>query len=226
MAALAHANYGDIILVQAQVRGMSTGKRLWPVEVHPANFDAIRLATALGVIVIEAAANGSIYFNLSTDLDQFVLNGKRILNRSDPDFRDSGAILVAGASSNIPHKRIYNSNYGSRVDCYAWGENVYTAGNFPDSSNGAVNFYTKEFCGTSSAAAIIAGVAVSLQSIMEANHNLRLGPAEMRKILSNELYGTPSQSGRMIDKIGVMPDLKKIIDKTLIDIGEFIGRNE
>ncbi len=218
MAALDHVRYGDIILLQAQVRGLSPGKRLWPIEVHTANFDVIRLATALGVIIIEAAANGSIYFNLSNDLDQFLLNGKRILNRWDPDFRDSGAIMVAGASASVPHTRIYNSNYGSRIDCYAWGERVYTAGNSPKSSNGAINFYTREFCGTSSAAAIIAGVAISVQSIMEANYNLRLGPAEMREILSSELYGTPSASGRSIDKIGVMPDMKKIIDKALIDI--------
>ena len=156
MASLAHVHYGDIILLQAQVRGASARKELWPVEVQPANFDVIRLATALGVIIIEAAANGSIYFNLSTDLDQFVLNGKKIFHRSDADFRDSGAIMVAGASASVPHVRINNSNYGSRIDCYSWGESVYTAGNFPRSSNGAVNRYTSEFSGTSSAAAIIA----------------------------------------------------------------------
>jgi len=225
MAALSHANYGDIILLQAQVRGLSAGKRLWPVEVHPANFDVIRLATALGVTVIEPAANGSIYFNLCSDLDQFLSDGKRVLNRSDSDFKDSGAIMVAGASATVPHVRIYNSNYGSRIDCHAWGENVYTAGNFPNSSNGAINFYTKEFCGTSSAAAIIAGVAISLQSIMETNYNLRLGPTEMRKILGSELYGTASQNGHAIDKIGVMPDLKKIIDKALPDIGGSPGHD-
>jgi len=218
MAALAHANYGDIILIQAQVRGKSTGKRLWPVEVHAANFDAIRLGTALGIIIIEPAANGSSYFNLSGNLDQFVLNGKKILDRSEPDFKDSGAIMVAGASASVPHKGIYNSNFGSRIDCYAWGESVYTAGNFPNSSNGAVNLYTKQFCGTSSAAAIIAGVAISIQSIVEANYNSRLGPAEMREILSNESFGTASKNGHLIDRIGVMPDLKKIIDKALVDI--------
>ena len=217
MAALNHVDYGDIILLQAQVRGSSARKELWPVEVHPANFDVIRLATALGVVIIEAAANGSIYFNLSNDLDHFVLDGKRILNRWNPDFRDSGAIMVAGASASIPHKRICNSNYGSRIDCYAWGESVCTAGNFPNSSNGAVDLYTREFCGTSSAAAIIAGVAISIQSVMEANYNLRLAPADMRKILSSDLYSTPSENGRLIDKIGVMPDLKKIIDKGLLD---------
>ena len=217
MAALSHLSFGDIILIQAQVRGLSAGKRLWPVEVHAANFDVIRLATALGVIVVEAAANGSIYFNLSSDLDQFSLDGKMVLNRLNADFRDSGAIMVAAATAGVPHRRIYNSNFGSRIDCYAWGEKVYTAGAFPNVSNGAVDRYTNQFGGTSSAAAIITGVALSLQSMMEANYNIRLGPAEMREILTSELYGTQSENGRSIDKIGVMPDLKKIVDKIFID---------
>ena len=51
---------------------------------------------------------------------------------------------------------------------------------------------------------------------MEANYSLRLGPAEMRKILSSDLNGTPSKNGRATDKIGAMPDLKKIIDKFFI----------
>jgi len=55
---------------------------------------------------------------------------------------------------------------------------------------------------------------------MEANLNFRLGPAEMRKILSSESYGTPSANGRSVDKIGIMPDLKKIIDNILFERAE------
>jgi len=215
MAALRHLEFGDVILLQAQVRDLSIAKKLWPVEAHRANFDALRLAAALGIIVVEPAANGSMYFNFSNDLDYLVQDGRRILNRTDANFRDSGAIVVAGASTSAPHKKIPNSNYGSRVDCYAWGENVFSAGNFPNSSNGAIDRYTTQFSGTSSAAAIIAGVVIALQSIMEANLNFRLGPVEMRRILSCELYGTPSGNGHSIDKIGVMPDLKKIINNTV-----------
>jgi hypothetical protein len=64
------------------------------------------------------------------------------------------------------HNKNFNSNYGSGD--YAWGERVY--GWKLSSSNGAIDFIQK-FCGTSSAAAIIAGVAISVQSIMEANYN-------------------------------------------------------
>jgi hypothetical protein len=37
----------------------------------------------------------------------------------------------------------------------------------------------------------------------------------MRKILSSKKYGTESKHGHLTDKIGVMPDLKKIIDRVL-----------
>ncbi len=37
----------------------------------------------------------------------------------------------------------------------------------------------------------------------------------MRDILSDESYGTQSANGHSVDKIGMMPDLKKIIDNAL-----------
>jgi hypothetical protein len=56
------------------------------------------------------------------------------------------------------------TNYGNRVDCYAWGENILTAGLHPKSSGMANNYLTlTSLEGTSGAAAIIAGAAISLQ---------------------------------------------------------------
>ncbi len=66
--------------------------------------------------------------------------------------------------------------------------------------------YIPHFNGTSSASAIVAGVAIAVQSIAEAAGKKRLGPAQMRETLSHHANGTPSP-----DRIGVMPDLKKII---------------
>lgn len=214
MAATSHLGFGDIILLEAQVSDSAKSDKLWPVEIQDATFQAIRLAAALGIIVIEAAGNG---FNLTAgnNLDLFAINGKRIFNPESPDFKDSGAIMVAAASSASPHIRSNYSNYGNRINCYAWGENVMTAGSYPGSSGSAINTYTGNFSGTSSAAAIIAGAAIAVQSIAVANLNFRLSPIQMRNILSNDLYGTPSANKRSIDKIGVMPDLKKIIDKAL-----------
>jgi hypothetical protein len=123
--------------------------------------------------------------------------------------------MVGASSSKPPFVRIKRSNFGSRIDCFAWGEDVRTTGNFPGSSNGMKNRSTHSFCGTSSAAAIIAGVAVAVQSIVEANYHCRLSPIQMRAILGDERYATPSAKGMLQDKMGVMPDLKKIIDYAL-----------
>jgi hypothetical protein len=42
------------------------------------------------------------------------------------DFRDSGAIIVAAATSAAPHTRLVYSTFGQRIDCYAWGQNIRT----------------------------------------------------------------------------------------------------
>ena len=100
------------------------------------------------------------------------------------------------------------------MNCFAWGESIMTAGNHPGVSGCAINTYTENFGGSSGAAAIIAGAAIAVQSILEANHRPRLSPLQMRRILSDDSSGTSSANGKEIDKIGVMPDLKKIIEKT------------
>jgi Subtilase family len=213
MAAISQLSYGDIILLEAQIYDSPGGEYLWPVEIQHAVFDVIRLATALGITVIEAAGNGKKSFGDGNDLDNYTdITGRNPLNRSSPDFMDSGAILVAAASDAAPHARIMHSNFGNRIDCYAWGERVSTEGFHHDSSEMAINSYRKKINGTSSASAIIAGCAILVQSITESNHHFRLGPKQMRRILSDDLLGTPSANGRSSDRLGVMPDLKKIID--------------
>lgn len=216
MTAIDHLDFGDIILLETQTLDSAKGSNVWPIEIHEANYQVIRFATALGIIVVEAGGNGNYNSVTGNDLDKFTDSmGKEIINCSSRDFKDSGSIVVAAATSSLPHTRIHYSNYGNRVDCYAWGENVVTAGYLPRSSGMAINTYTQKFSGTSSASAIIAGVAIAVQSIAESKFNYRLSPRQMRSILSNELYGTPSSNGHLIDKIGVMPDLKKIIDNAL-----------
>ena len=213
MAALAQLEFGDIILLEAQICDSPKSESLWPVEIQNAVFDVIRLASALGIIVIEAAGNGKKISGDGNDLDSFTgINGGNSLDRSGPDFRDSGAILVAAGSDTVPHTRIRHSNFGRRIDCYAWGERVSIAGYQFDSSEMAIDLFRKKLNGTSGAAAIIAGAAILVQSITESNYHYRLGPAQMRQILSSDLLGTTSVNGRIVDKIGVMPDLRKIIN--------------
>lgn len=215
LAAVSYLNYGDILLLEAQSYYSGNENSLWPVEIQDAGFAVIRLATALGIIVIEAGGNGNNQRETGNDLDLFESNGKRILNPGTDDFKDSGAIIVAAATSYLPHKRIMYSNYGSRVNCYAWGNGVVIVEKYTESGKIDVIVNKRKLSGTSSASAIIAGAAIAIQGIAESNYNTRLGPEQMRGVLSNKLYGTASENGHSKDKIGVMPDLKKIIDNYL-----------
>ena len=97
------------------------------------------------------------------DLDLYAdPDGHRTLDRFGADFQDSGAIMVGAASSTVPHIRRPSSNFGSRIDCYAWGENVDTLST--DRDGEATDLYTTSFNETSGASAIISGAAVITQS--------------------------------------------------------------
>jgi serine protease len=245
-AAIATLQFGDILLLELQLPCSASAlpcqsEQYEPVELEPANFDIIRLATALGVVVVEAAGNGSKVQG-AFDLNNRLLRGtnQHILDKNSNEFKDSGAILVGAATKAYPHSRLDTnslackpmgdpslpSNFGNRVDCYAWGQCVYTAGQ----ANGLPNAYESFYNSTSSAAAIVAGVAVVVQGVAQQHSlqlSLRLGPLTMRSLLRNATYGTQSMTPGS-DLIGVMPELKKIIGQGLgvtpdIYIRDFVG---
>jgi len=213
MSAIKALNFGDVLLLEAQ-----TAKPESPAEVELAVFDTIRLATALGVVVVEPAGNGQLYLD----------SAYSVLNRTSPKFKDSGAIMVGAATSTYPHLRKDFSNYGSRVDCYAWGENVDTC--WTDST-GSNSLYTTGFLGTSSASAIVAGAAMVVQGIADAKLKRRFSAWQLRAILSDVNLGTPAENppGMVGDPcIGVMPDLKAIITNKLnvapdVYVRDFVG---
>ena len=185
---------GDVLLLEVQASGL-------PVELDPMVFHVINLATRCGIIVVEAAGNAG------TDLDLVTDNGVRVLSRLTSEFRDSGAILVAACESDVPHNRDSDSNFGSRIDCYAWGEKVLTAGLRQDPVHS--NDYFR-FSGTSAASAIIAGVCLLMQHLQKLmTGSGPLTPKQMRHILSHLQNGTSSAS--LFDRIAVMPDFRKII---------------
>jgi hypothetical protein len=198
---------GDVLLLEVQVPGTVDGRRtVIAAESERGIFDAIRLATAVNVSVVEAAGNGN------APLDNFVAGGQRVLQRG---VRESGAIMVGSCRSSVPHARLASSNFGTRVDCYAWGEDIVTTGN--PTQPAANNAYwlgpgaDQLFGGTSGASAIIAGVCLLVQhlKVIRDGAATRLTSAEVRRIVSAAANGTASFA--LADQIGSMPDFAKII---------------
>jgi hypothetical protein len=215
LEAISNLDFGDVLLLEIQVNvqgyyptrlggeeGLAWYKNL-PAEVEYPLFDLIRTATAEGIIVIEAAGNGGI------DLDEF-----------DPYAaphwgKDSGAIIVAAADvpvtrSSISYSRLAESNYGSRIDCFAWGREICA----PYDVTGPQK-YVQDFGYTSGASAIIAGAALAVQCYAKAKKNRTLSAEEMRLVLSDPagtLSATSTAANPNADGIGVMPNLRKILD--------------
>lgn len=163
--AAANSAPGDVIIIEAQNAGANGGCNsssgqvgCVPVEFIQANYDAIVAATSAGIIVVEAAGNGS------EDLDGA---------EYDAAFRtrgDSGAIIVGAGGApdcTAPARgRLNFSTFGARVNVQGWGECVATAGygNLQGSS-GSDDSYTGGFNGTSSASPIVASAAAILSSV-------------------------------------------------------------
>jgi hypothetical protein len=171
------------------------------------------------------------------DLDQYQdSDGKHVLNPTFPlEFKDSGAIVVGQAYAKLSpdggHYRIEmqyfdvtgeeppggtgtGSNYGTRVDCYAWGQKVVTTtigGKGPGTS---ANNHYGFIGGTSSASAIIAGVALCIQGAVITHCQHRWWPNQIRNVLKDPANGTP-QGALVPGPIGSMPDLGKILPAVL-----------
>jgi len=191
LACLPKVSGGDVVLLEVQ-----TDPDGDPVETYETTFTAISDLVGDGIIVVEASGNGE------ADLPTVTSGG------------DSGAIVVGAARSvALPHLEPYyherwissypgrGSSYGPRVNCYAWGENVWSAKN---------HWEYGDFNGTSAASAVIAGVAAVVQQmyLTLGKDPPRLTPLEMREILENPDLGTPCDPGGK--PIGVMPDLRLI----------------
>jgi Subtilase family/LGFP repeat len=201
LAGVAGLSPGDVLLLEVQIDNL-------PVETDSFIFDAIFLATLCDVIVVEAAGNKA------SDLDVVTVDGVHALSRLSSEFKDSGAILVGACAPDVPHIRGSDSNFGTRIDCHAWGEKVLTTGSRFDPV--FTNDYFR-FSGTSAAAAIIAGVCLltqHLQKILIGPNAAPLTPKTMRRILSDPNNGTPSND--ILDGIGPMPDFTKIIPNEFI----------
>lgn len=185
---------GDILLLELQ-NGFPSGAAIESVRAVRA---LINTATSNKIVVIEAAGNQRINYD---DVNPIYPT----LKLSDPAFFDTGAIIVGSIDTTTFTRNNNQSCYGDRVNCFAWNNNV-TAATGPTTTD-----YTNGFAGTSAASAIIAGAAVVVQGIYKSKFGQVLDAYQMRRIFTNPAFVTPSKDPA-VDKIGVMPDLNKIIN--------------
>lgn len=197
---------GDVLLIELHATGPRG--RFLPMEFWDDVFDVIKIATARGIVVIEAAGNGF------EDLDHEAYEKK-----FDRKKRDSGAIMVGAGAPAAPgwtdRSRLDFSNYGGRVDVQGWGRAVATL-DYGDlqGCDATGRKYTNEFAGTSSASPIVAGAAILIESIYKTEKGCPLAPLELRKVLATT--GSPQTDGPhgpAKQNIGPRPNLAKAIDK-------------
>ena len=188
---------GDIIVLEMQTDGPAPGSDdLVPIEWESSSYDAILAAVAGGIIVVEAAGNGS------QNLDDPMFNTGHSPFRAD---HDSGAIIVGAgavaAGGLADRSRLNFTSFGSTVDLQGWGERVVTTGyGNRFSADGMNSFYTAIFNGTSSATPTVAGACAALQAHHKiTNFGAVLTGFELREILrttgSNQVEGTEFRGG-------------------------------
>ena len=203
--AAAALNDGDVILIEQQTGGVNgcdaNQVGCVAVEFVQAFYDAIVAATGDGIIVVEAAGNGS------EDLDDPAY---------DPTFGDrpdSGAIIVGAGNypgcTDPAHGRRDFSTFGSRVNLHAYGQCVTTTG-YGDlfGSSMSNDAYTDTFGGTSSASPMVTSAAAILSSVAQQQGDTNgLTSTEARTMLA--VGATPQQlgDGGLAGNIGPMPDL-------------------
>jgi hypothetical protein len=243
LAAANKLSAGDILLLEIHrpgpksIDGQQDQFGYIPIEWWRDDFLAISYATAKGVIVVEAAGNGSQNLDdsvYSNPLEGFPPDWANPFGNKGPDSR---AIVVgAGNPPSGTHGRAQDSigfnelyvdrarcvfsNYGSRIDCQGWGWEVTTLGigdlesvlsggsPAPDHNR----MYTDTFDGTSSASPIVTGVLACAQGALRAASKPLLTPTSGRQILRET--GSPQQSAPnrpSVQHIGPRPDLKAIL---------------
>jgi hypothetical protein len=205
----ANLSVGDVLLIELHQPGPNSPNPpqgqlgFVPMEWTPSVFDAIQTITANGLIVCEAAGNGS------EDL-----NGPAYGGWFDTTKQHSGAVLC-GAGAPPPadtlvdppdRSRLGFSNYGMRVDLQGYGIRVVTTGYGGLFNPGDTNqHYTAGFSGTSSASPIVTGSVVCIQGRFK---HVSGGRTMTAKEIRDLLYATGSpQTSTVTQHIGPRPNL-------------------
>ncbi len=199
IAGTKHLKAGDVMLIECQCKFPDSEREddYIPIEFWPDNFHSLKLATQIGIIVVEAGANGKN--NLDDERYYHRPKGfpKSWLNPFDRAVADSGCIIV-GAGQPYPgthnetryydRSRMYFSNYGSAFDAQGWGVDVTSLGYGDLFGKGHFNqLYTNRFSGTSSATPLVAGCIALIQSWIKSGgagkERAVLTPQEVRNLL-------------------------------------------
>ena len=170
-----------------------------------ADFDAIKMLSDLGIIVVETGGNGN------EDLDSAPMMG-----RFDRAVRDSGAIVV-GAGDSATRTALNFSSHGTRVDLQGWGNNITTTGGNGNLQGGtaAANVlrrYTRTFGGTSGAGPIVTNAVVAVQSYLKATGQGVYTARQLTDLLRRT--GTPQTGTRLV---GPLPNVAAALREIEVD---------
>ena len=198
---------GDVLLIEQQAYANGAYA---PVEVAPDVWDAISLAVAAGIVVVEPGGNGG------ADLDAAQWDGW-----FDRSIRDSGAIMVGGGawpdSGYDPRSWLPGgSSHGSRVDLQGWYGGIATTSFDPDRDPycsapdlffvDADQAYTSSFGGTSGASPMVAAAAAVANRVAFEVRGVPWDPIALRSALVET--GTP-QAGE--ERIGPQVDMRMFL---------------
>ncbi|MEM7379807.1 MAG: S8 family peptidase [Bacteroidota bacterium] len=220
---------GDVMLIELhrpgpRYPGGNTQFGFIAIEWWPDDLAALQYATNKGIIVVEAAGNGSQNLDdaiYNTRPSGFPTSWRNPFRR--PAGHDSGCILVGagapppgtnGGNWGADRSRLGFSNYGASLDAQGWGRGVTTCG-YGDirgtNPNNQNEWYTNFFSGTSSASPIVTSTVACLQGIQKAAGRALLTPRRMRQLLRST--GSPQQPGAnpVTQRIGNRPNLRALV---------------
>ncbi|MDD2065716.1 S8 family serine peptidase [Pseudomonas sp. 25571] len=185
---LAYARAGDIVGVNRQTANVNVLGTFLPSLHDRTWWDVTRSLTERGVVVLNAACNGTSVSDhnarttqgYGVDLEQW---------RYFDDHGEADAILVGACHSwdGKPHQ-YSNYNYRYRM-LNGWGDSVATLGyEALQDKNGHDRDYTSTYGGTSSATPMVTGALALIQSYAIEQHHLYLNADQMHLLVMQSGY--------------------------------------